>query len=168
MGVGHLDATALADPTQTAPKNVIAVLFVVGSSKRLETIAQSQRKLAAPVADIARQSLQLEGYQEKLERVGQLPDAVEIESYFQHLSKLSDHHNLRVVRQEPLSRQTYPGLYEARYAYDVVGVFPDILAFLNPWICFGFPRASIRPCSQEAKVTNVQGNGTSLCTQEVL
>ncbi len=94
-------------------------------------VDEAQRNLAAPVADIERQSLLLEGYQEKLERVGQLPDGVEIESYFQHLSKLSDHHNLRVVRQEPLSRQTYPGLYEARYAYDVVGVYPDILAFLK-------------------------------------
>jgi Tfp pilus assembly protein PilO len=94
-------------------------------------VDKAQRDLAAPVADTARQRLLLEEYREKLERLGQLPDGVDIESYFQHLSQLSDHHNLRVVRQEPLSRQIYPGLSEERYAYDVVGVFPDILAFLK-------------------------------------
>ena len=67
----------------------------------------------------------------ELAKTGQLPTDTPVEAYFQTLSSIVSHHHLRVVKHHPLSTRQYPDLLEQRYAYEVIGKLPDLVAFLR-------------------------------------
>ena len=73
----------------------------------------------------------LESRQAELSRTGQLPSETPVDEYFQTLSRLAAWHRLRVVRHNPLSSRSYPGLFERRYAYEVWGTMPDLARFFR-------------------------------------
>jgi len=94
----------------------------------IEKAAQERRNL---LATRDRQSRLLEQRRAELAESGQLPARAPVEQYFQVLSAMSARNGLRVVKHNPLAALEYPGLLEQRYAYEVVGSFPDLLRFLR-------------------------------------
>ena len=99
--------------------------------ERSETIADARRDLAALHISLDQQRTILQQRQAELVAGGQLPDETPIEEYFQTLSRVASTHRLHVVRHNPISPRTYPGLLEQRYAYEVSGSMPDIARFLK-------------------------------------
>jgi len=95
------------------------------------TIADARRDLESLRASLDEQRTILQQRQAELATGGQLPDRTPIEEYFQTLSHVASTHRLRVVRHNPLSPRSYPGLIEQRYAYEVSGAMPDIVRFLK-------------------------------------
>ncbi len=68
---------------------------------------------------------------EELEANGQLPTHAPVEEYFQALSASATDRGLRVLRHNPLSARTYPGLLEQRYVFEVAGSTQSIIRFLE-------------------------------------
>jgi len=95
------------------------------------TIAGSRRVLGELRTSLDQQSTVLKQRQADLAEGGKLPEQTPIEEYFQTLSQVASTHHLHVVRHNPLSPRTYPGLLEQRYAYEVTGTMPDIARFLK-------------------------------------
>ncbi len=95
------------------------------------TIADARRDLEGLRASLDEQRAILQERQKELAAGGQLPDRTPIEEYFQTLSHVASKHRLRVVRHNPLTPRSYPGLIEQRYAYEVSGAMPDIVRFLK-------------------------------------
>ncbi len=99
---------------------------------RLEqSVRNAQRELRKLHAACDRQSAVLESHQAELAETGQLPAEAPVERYFQTLSAFASIHSLRVVRHNPLTPRSYPGMLEQRYAYDVTGSLPDFVRFLR-------------------------------------
>lgn len=96
-----------------------------------ETITDARRDLVGLRTSLDQQRTILQQRQAELVAGGQLPDETPIEEYFQTLSRVASSHRLHVVRHNPLSPRTYPGLLEQRYAYEVSGSMPDITRFLK-------------------------------------
>lgn len=69
--------------------------------------------------------------QRELSTQGRLPTETSVESYFQELSALALQNGLRVVRHNPLTARSYPGLLEQRFAYEVVGTLSDLGQFFK-------------------------------------
>ena len=67
----------------------------------------------------------------ELAESGHLPEQTPLEEYFRTLSDLAARHQLRVVRQNPLSSRRYPGLLEQRFAYEKTGSTPDLVHFFK-------------------------------------
>lgn len=67
----------------------------------------------------------------ELDASGQLPTHAPVEEYFQKLSVAATHRGLRVLRHNPLSARTYPGLLEQRYVFEVAGSTQSIIRFLK-------------------------------------
>ena len=68
---------------------------------------------------------------EELDANGQLPTHAPVEEYFQALSAPATDRGLRVLRHNPLSARTYPGLLEQRYVFEVAGSTQSIIRFLE-------------------------------------
>lgn len=68
---------------------------------------------------------------EALERSGQLPAHAPVEEYFQTLSAQATDHGLRVMRHQPVSERTYPGLLEQCYLFEVAGTTQSVVRFLQ-------------------------------------
>jgi hypothetical protein len=62
---------------------------------------------------------------------GILPPEMPVENYFQNLSRLASQHHLQVLRQNPLSPRTYPGLLEQRFLFEVSGATADLVQLLK-------------------------------------
>lgn len=95
------------------------------------TIGSTRRDLSALRAERDRQQAILAEHETQLADRGRLPAQSPTEEYFQTLSRLADQRRLRVVRHNPLSARTYPGLLEQRYAYEVHGSMPDMARFFK-------------------------------------
>lgn len=67
----------------------------------------------------------------ELARVGHLPENAVVDAYFQELARLASIHEITVLRNDPLSSQTYPGLFEQRFAFEISGTFHDLVRFLR-------------------------------------
>lgn len=93
-------------------------------------ISVARRALAALRAERDRERVVLRERKRELAENGALPERAPVEQYFQTLSSIARRHHLQVLRQNPLPSQTYPGLLERRYAYEVSGQTPDIERFL--------------------------------------
>ena len=96
-----------------------------------QTFNSAAQDLATLRAATDRQRATLKQRQAELATNGQLPAQVPAEAYFQNLSRLAAQHRLRVVRQNPLTPRSYPGLLEERYVYEVMGTMPDLARFFK-------------------------------------
>jgi Tfp pilus assembly protein PilO len=67
----------------------------------------------------------------ELETRGQIPEKAPIHEYFQELSRLAHRHRLQVRSQGPLPPQSYPGLVEDRYSFEVMGTMTNMARFLR-------------------------------------
>ncbi len=100
-------------------------------AKQLGQAVQSTRTNLAQVrATCDRLRTSLADRQAELLRTGRLPDHPPVEEYFQTLSELAAQNQLRVVRHNPLPSRTYSGLFEQRFAYEVMGSAPNVISFL--------------------------------------
>ena len=95
------------------------------------TIGGARRDVSMLRAERDRQKVLLAEHEEQLADRGRLPTHSPTEKYFQALSNLAGEHGLRVVRHNPLSQRSYPGLLEQRYAYEVHGAMPDLARFFK-------------------------------------
>lgn len=115
------------------------VWLMVGKSDLVrDEIRQTSRNLGSAKTELSRlqqehniQQASLTDRKAQQQRVGKLPPRAPTERYFQNLSKLADHHHLKVLRHHPLASVEYPGLLEQRFAYEVAGHWPDIVRFLK-------------------------------------
>ena len=96
-----------------------------------QMISSATQNLAALRSAGDGQRATLKERQVELATSGQLPAQIPIEEYFQTLSRLAIQNHLRVVRHNPLGPRSYPGLLEQRYAYEVIGIQPDLARFLR-------------------------------------
>ncbi|MFH1107979.1 MAG: hypothetical protein V1790_02105 [Planctomycetota bacterium] len=96
-----------------------------------QTINSAAQDLSSLRAAADRQRATLKERQAELATHGQLPAHVPVEEYFQNLSRLAALHRLRVVRHNPLTSRSYPGLLEQRFAYEVMGTMPDLARFFR-------------------------------------
>ncbi len=96
-----------------------------------ELISTATQDLKALQTAEERQRAILKERQSELTAGGQLPAKIQIEEYFQTLSRLAAQHNLRVIRHNPLASRSYPGLLEQRYVYEVIGTMPDLARFFK-------------------------------------
>jgi Tfp pilus assembly protein PilO len=104
----------------------------VGELRDLQqTINSAAQDLSSLRAAADRQRATLKERQAELATHGQLPAQVPVEEYFQNLSRLVAQHRLRVVRHNPLTPRSYPGLLEQRFAYEVMGTMPDLARFFR-------------------------------------
>jgi hypothetical protein len=94
-------------------------------------VQTAQRDLAELRLECDRQRKVLEARSTELAENGQLPEQTPVEEYFRRLSELASRHQLRVVRQNPLSPREYPGLLEQRFVYEMTGSFQDLVRFLH-------------------------------------
>lgn len=69
--------------------------------------------------------------QSNMDQTGKLPEHAPIEDYFQTLAVLANHHHLRVLRHNPLTGRSYPGLIEQRFLYEVSGSMPDLVRYFK-------------------------------------
>jgi len=94
-------------------------------------VSSATQDVAALRSSGDRQRATLKERQAELATSGHLPVQVPIEEYFQTLSRLAVQYHLRVVRHNPLTPRSYPGLLEQRYAYEVIGAMPDLARFFK-------------------------------------
>jgi len=90
-----------------------------------------RRDLGGLQAVVTKQRAILTEREKQLAQTGRLPDETPTEEYFEHLSQMANRHGLRILRHSPLPPQEYPGLREDRFAFDLVGPFPDLVAFFR-------------------------------------
>ena len=67
----------------------------------------------------------------ELSERGHLPETTPVEEYFQAIAAVAVDNRLLVVRHQPLSSRSYPGLLERRYVYEVAGGFSQLMQFLK-------------------------------------
>ena len=113
-------------------------LFLIHNQHAASELRDYNQMIASATQDLAalrsagdRQRATLKERQAELAGGGQLPVEISLEEYFQTLSRLAVQHRLRVVRHNPLTSRTYPGLLEQRYAYEVIGTMPDLARFFR-------------------------------------
>lgn len=94
-------------------------------------IVSATKDLADLRSAVDRQRATLKERLGELATSGQLPEQIPIEEYFQTLSRLAVEHRLRTVRHNPLPPRSYPGLFEQRFAYEVIGTMPDLARFFK-------------------------------------
>lgn len=94
-------------------------------------IKTAQKDLAGLRTACDRQRAVLAERNAELAESGHLPEQTPVEEYFRTLSDLAARHQLRVVRQNPLSSRRYPGLLELRFAYEMTGSMPDLVRFFE-------------------------------------
>jgi Tfp pilus assembly protein PilO len=113
----------------------LTILREDGTKDEIETlkrvIHQAQQDRFTIIEDRRQQLEILADRQRKLEKTGRLPTETPVEEYFQTLAGVVSKHRLRVVKHHPLSTREYPDLLEQRYAYEVIGRLPDLVAFLR-------------------------------------
>ena len=94
-------------------------------------ISEENRALSALRTRFERSRDQLQRNRGILAQHGKLPETAPIEEYFSFLSRLADHHELRVLSHYPLGVRQYPGLLERRFAFEVIGSLPDLARFFK-------------------------------------
>lgn len=90
-------------------------------------VATLKRDLAGLHNVASRQRALLGEKENLLAHTGQVPPQTPTEEYFRYLSSLATRHNLKILRQNPMPSQSYTGLREDRFAFDVIGGFPDLV-----------------------------------------
>jgi hypothetical protein len=111
--------------------------FVEGRSAQAELssaaadVATFKRDLVGLHNVASRHRASLAEKENLLARTGQLPAHTPTEEYFGYLSSLAMRHNLKILRQNPIPAQSYAGLREDRFAFDVVGGFSDLVEFFR-------------------------------------
>ncbi len=99
---------------------------------RLErNISQGTRALTELRVGLDQSRDQLQRNRETLDQHGKLPEHAPIDEYFRFLSRLADHHELRVLSHYPLGVRRYPGLLEQRFSFEVIGSLPDLARFFK-------------------------------------
>ena len=96
-----------------------------------QSLRAARRQLIAVRTERDQRRALLDERQAQLAESGMLPVQASIEEYFQMLSGLATRHRLQVLKQNPLTPRSYPGLLEQRFAYDVTGSMPDLTRFFN-------------------------------------
>lgn len=94
-------------------------------------VAARRRDLAGLQSVAARQRELLAEREKQLAQTGHVPPQTPTEEYFGHLSALATQHRLKILRHNPVPSQEYPGLREERFAFDVIGAFPDLIEFFR-------------------------------------
>ncbi|MBI1826229.1 MAG: hypothetical protein HY287_00365 [Planctomycetes bacterium] len=96
-----------------------------------ETIGKSRAEILNLKADRDRLNSLVTERKSVLAQSGILPPEMPIERYFENLSRLASEHHLQVLRQNPLSPRTYPGLLEQRFSFEVSGATTDLMFLLK-------------------------------------
>ena len=94
-------------------------------------ISKTSREVSSLRADATHLQDILAQRREELDAGGELPTHAPVEEYFQALSASATDRGLRVLRHNPLSARTYPGLLEQRYVFEVAGSTQNIIRFLE-------------------------------------
>jgi hypothetical protein len=94
-------------------------------------VASRRRDLASLQSVATRQRTTLAEKEKQLAQSGRLPHETPTEEYFEFLSMLAAQHQLRILKHNPMPSQEYPGLREDRFAFDVVGTFPNLVLFFQ-------------------------------------
>lgn len=100
-------------------------------SELQQIVLAARRDVALLHISLDQQAVMLADRRQQLVATGQLPDHPPVEEYFQMLSALAEERHLQVMRQQPLSSRSYPGLMEHRYAYALSGSMPGLTRFLR-------------------------------------
>lgn len=105
------------------------------TSKEMERLTKTQRVVHRQLSLLQKEcdrkrSLILQ-VQSDMDQNGKLPDHPPIEEYFQTLSMLANKNHLHVLRHNPLTNRSYPGLQELRFLYEVSGGMPDLVRFFK-------------------------------------
>ncbi len=94
-------------------------------------VGKASREVSSLRAEATRLREVLAQRREELNANGQLPTHAPVEEYFQALSASATERGLRVLRHNPLSARTYPGLLEQRYVFEVAGSTQSVIRFLE-------------------------------------
>lgn len=94
---------------------------ITQANGELETLRSEKRDAANLLAQ----------RQMQLRTSGALPSEMPVEEYFKTLSQLAATNQIHILRQNPVSPRTYPGLLEQRFAFEVSGRLVNLMQFFQ-------------------------------------